>query len=315
MKIGYRTVKTAIGTGLSVWIARQLDLEFYTMAGIITMLGIQPTLKRSVAVSAARFVLGLIAVLISTLLFEWFGYHVLTLTLFLLLFIPLTVRLGLLEGLVMSSVLVMHVLTYEELTWSLFINEMVLILVGVSVALVFNLFMPDMGRRLEELRKQLNEEMRLVLLEIATGIRTGGKTGMKRVPHVEEQLRKVEEVTSFQVENQVWKRTKDDDPYLDVRKQQLYGLRRMKNILDSVRGKDPLGEQMAEWVENVAKNPAGSGHSVDRLEELALMYEGVHQEDLPRTWEEFETRSALYHLLRELSHHVRWEMKLEEKRT
>lgn len=54
-KIGYRTVKTALGTGAAVFIAQLLGLEFYSSAGILVILCVQNTKRKSVQVSLHRF--------------------------------------------------------------------------------------------------------------------------------------------------------------------------------------------------------------------------------------------------------------------
>lgn len=45
LKIGYRTVKTAIGTASAIALAQWLHLENFASAGIITILCIQVTKK------------------------------------------------------------------------------------------------------------------------------------------------------------------------------------------------------------------------------------------------------------------------------
>lgn len=43
---GYRTIKTAVGAGLAIWIASLLDLEFATFAAIIVIMCIEKTKKK-----------------------------------------------------------------------------------------------------------------------------------------------------------------------------------------------------------------------------------------------------------------------------
>ena len=45
--IGYRTLKTAIGAAIAIAVAQFFDLQFYTAAGILTILSVQPTKKKS----------------------------------------------------------------------------------------------------------------------------------------------------------------------------------------------------------------------------------------------------------------------------
>ncbi len=52
-KIGYRTLKTALGTALAIYLAQLLHLQNFASAGIITILCIQITQKRSLQASWA----------------------------------------------------------------------------------------------------------------------------------------------------------------------------------------------------------------------------------------------------------------------
>lgn len=54
-KIGYRTIKTALGTTLAIYISQLLHLQNFASAGIITILCIQITQKRSLQASWAAF--------------------------------------------------------------------------------------------------------------------------------------------------------------------------------------------------------------------------------------------------------------------
>lgn len=44
--MGYRTIKTAVGAGLALWIAQLLHIEFATFAAIIVIMCIEKTKKK-----------------------------------------------------------------------------------------------------------------------------------------------------------------------------------------------------------------------------------------------------------------------------
>ena len=54
--IGYRTLKTALGAAIAIAIAQFFDLQFFTAAGILTILSIQPTKRKSVHAVYTRIV-------------------------------------------------------------------------------------------------------------------------------------------------------------------------------------------------------------------------------------------------------------------
>ena len=65
-KIGYRTIKTALGTTLAIVFAQILGLDNFASAGIITILCIKATKKKSVQASVSRIIACLIAMGYST---------------------------------------------------------------------------------------------------------------------------------------------------------------------------------------------------------------------------------------------------------
>src|SRR5690242_4478777 len=92
-KIGSRTVKTAIGVVLAIYIAEYFHLNHYMSAGIIALLCIQVTKHQSLKNSWERLLSCVIAIGLSVLFFYTFGYQVFVTGLLLLVFIPITVML------------------------------------------------------------------------------------------------------------------------------------------------------------------------------------------------------------------------------
>ncbi|MEH6853249.1 aromatic acid exporter family protein, partial [Priestia megaterium] len=64
-KIGYRTIKTAVGTSLAIIIAQFFHLEFFVSAGIITILCIQNSKKKSLGSASDRFIACSLSILFS----------------------------------------------------------------------------------------------------------------------------------------------------------------------------------------------------------------------------------------------------------
>lgn len=53
--MGYRTLKTAVGAGLAIWLADLFQLQFSTFAGIIVIMCIERTRKRSLETIKGKF--------------------------------------------------------------------------------------------------------------------------------------------------------------------------------------------------------------------------------------------------------------------
>lgn len=154
-KIGYRTLKTALGTALAIYLAQLLHLQNFASAGIITILCIQITQKRSLQASWVEFAACLLAIVFSYVFFELIGYYPFAIGILLVLFIPTTVVLKINEGIVTSSVIILHLYMSGGITMAFIWNEFQLITVGIGVALLMNLYMPSLDRKLAAYRKKL----------------------------------------------------------------------------------------------------------------------------------------------------------------
>ncbi|SFL48693.1 Aromatic acid exporter family member 1 [Lactococcus garvieae] len=105
IKIGQRTIKTAICATLAIIIAQFFHLESATSAGIIAILSITNTQKSTLRLGFLR-VLGLIiATLLAFIVLNLFNFTPLSFGIFLLLFIPISVATNTSEGIVVNSVL------------------------------------------------------------------------------------------------------------------------------------------------------------------------------------------------------------------
>ncbi|CEE00752.1 putative membrane protein [Caldibacillus thermoamylovorans] len=73
--MGYRTLKTAVGAGLAIWLADLFQLQFSTFAGIIVIMCIERTRKRSLETIKGKFFSCLLSLLLGGLFLEVFGYN------------------------------------------------------------------------------------------------------------------------------------------------------------------------------------------------------------------------------------------------
>ncbi|MDY0408383.1 aromatic acid exporter family protein [Paracerasibacillus soli] len=180
MKIGYRTIKTAIATPIAISIAQFLDLENSVTAGIITILCIQPSRKRSVLSAWNRFLACIIASLFSFMFFELFGYSPLVLGVMLAIFIPVTVLLQCSQGITTSSVIIINLFSAQHIDYAFLFNQFMLILVGIGVGLIVNLYMPSLDKPLKDRQKKLEHNFQVILFEIASYLRNKKMTWMEK---------------------------------------------------------------------------------------------------------------------------------------
>jgi uncharacterized membrane protein YgaE (UPF0421/DUF939 family) len=305
LKIGYRTIKTAIGTAISVFIAQQLGLHFYASAGIITILCIQATRKQSVITSLKRIFACLVGLLFGFLFFAGLGFHPLSLMLLLLLFIPVTVRLNIAEGFITSVVVLLHLYSLEYIDFAVIGNELALLFIGVAVALLINLYMPNIDKELKRLREAVENNFSIILKEFAHYLRRGGSDwDGKEMIETPALLDRAKHLALQDVENRFLRRENTLYQYFLMREKQFELLERMLPIVSSLHLQVPQGEQIADFLENLSNRVHSGNTAYIFLDKLKEMRQEIQKTPLPQTREEFEIRASLFYLLHEIEQYL-----------
>jgi len=317
--MGYRTIKTAVGAGLAIWIASLLDLEFATFAGIIVIMCIEKTKKKTLITMKDKFFASLLSLMIGALFFEVLGYHPIVFSLFILLFVPILVRAHIQAGFVTSMVVVLHVYTVKDATWTLFLNELYIIFIGMGIALLVNSFMPNFKRDIENFKKEIEQKFEIILYEFSAHLRDSMRNwDGKEILEVEDLINQSKSIAIQDVENRLLRKQNIDYYYLEMREDQLELLKHMMKIVaifSSFSLDVKQKEMFADFLENLSRN-VHSGNTTDislnKLEELNAL---IRKMELPKTREEFEIRANLFYLIFEMKNYLTIKKKLFAKRS
>ncbi|PTI36792.1 aromatic acid exporter family protein, partial [Staphylococcus succinus] len=157
-RIGFRTIKTAIGMALGIIIAKLIGLDNFASSAILVVLCIKHTKVHSVQAIVSRFVSCLMILAIGSLIFNLLGQHAIVLGLIVLLFIPLTVVFNVQEGVVTSCVILLHVFNAKTIDMHLIFNEILLLVIGLGIAFLMNLIMPSLDSTLKQYKQQIEDQ-------------------------------------------------------------------------------------------------------------------------------------------------------------
>ncbi|MBX0358645.1 aromatic acid exporter family protein [Halobacillus sp. Nhm2S1] len=305
MKIGYRTIKTALGTPFAIWVAQMLQLENFASAGILTILCIQITRKRSFLSAWHRFSACILAMGFSFAFFELLGYNPISIGLMLFAFIPTTVWFKITPGIVTSSVIILHLYGSGDIGWSIIWNEVLLITVGIGTALLLNLYMPSLEKKLNQYRRQVESNFSIILREIAQFLRNGDNdwTG-KELTETANLLEKAKSLSYRDVENHLLRSHNHFYHYFHMRTKQFELLERMLPLVSRISSSDIHGVRMAEFFDDLADAVHPGNTAVIYLRMLKEMKEDFREDRLPETREEFEVRASLFHLLNEIEDYL-----------
>ena len=135
MKYVYNlAVKMSVSAAISLILANLLNLQFSAVAAVIAILSIQDTRKKALIVGKNRVVACVIAILLSVLIYGFLGQNPITFAIFLLIFIPITSKLNISEGMVPAVVLSTHLLIANPINLYWVINETLIMIIGVGIA-------------------------------------------------------------------------------------------------------------------------------------------------------------------------------------
>lgn len=302
MKIGLRTVKTAVGATLAILIAEWLGLEYAVSAGLITVLSIQNTKKGSIQLAVQRVYSTVIALTISAIFFLLLGFNAIAFGLYLLVFIPIAVRLKVTDGIVVSSVLVTHILVEQSLSLFWFTNEMLLMAVGAGIGILLNLYMPKMDIEMKQQRQKIESIMRQIFFCFAQDL--------KREPVYLDEKKLIKQLSSYLTEaneqsrrhfdNQLFADSRYYIKYIDMRTVQLRVIKQMSLSIHSVSILTNHATKMAELVEKTALSLSEQNPAEDLIKDVNQILTDFRQSELPKTREEFEGRALLFQFLNDL---------------
>lgn len=305
--IGHRTIKTAIGSAVAMIIAYRLHLEYYTAAGVITILSVQSTRRQSLQIAFSRFLATLIALTLATVLFHLLGYSPLVFGLIILFFIPLTVVFKATDGIVVNSVLVTHLLVEETTSLSLLTNEVLLMLVGVGVALIINLYMPSLETDFKKLQEEFEINLKQVIIQMAKSLR-GRYVSIheeKLYTVLEDQLQSMQKVSLKISGNKVFKNETYYKDYVSMRMKQLAYMRRMREHFERLSISYEQTLMLSKFTEQVALSIYEENNASLLLEHLDILNNRFKEMPLPATREEFENRAMLLQFMNEMESFLR----------
>lgn len=300
--IGAKTLKTAIGASIAMLIAGGLGVKYSASAGIITILSIQNTRRESLQIAIRRLIATVVALLIGSGCFLALGFNAISFAIYLLLFIPSAVRLKVTEGIVPASVLVTHLLGEGYIGADLIFNELLLILIGVGIALVVNLYMPSLEEDLLVEKKKIETQMYTIFIKMEQALKMEGNN-----LNIQEELKLVEEglrvgmarATQYRNNSYIGKKSLYEK-YFDMRFSQYQVMLYMQKHFERFYMVAKEAYEVANLTHKIALSVKGEVFVESLLEQVEELRVHFKESNLPTSRDEFENRAMLYQFLTDL---------------
>lgn len=312
--MGIRVIKTAVAVFIAIAAARALHLDFALGAGLLAVLGIDITIKRSLKTVAVRIIASVTGLILASVIFYVLGFHLWTISLFILLVYPVLARFKLADGIVTSSVIVFHIVDKESVTLANIGNEIMLLIVGLGVASIINfIYMPSVEQKLSEIRLQVDELFSSIFLHMAEHLKDpltiwDGHELLEAPDTVKQGL----ELAARARENKLFQTYDGWTPYFEMRRQHFDSVQRMIELLAQVYQTLPHGEAVARLFTGLSADVKSEYYAGNVEASLLNLEQEFKKMPLPVTREEFEMRSALLQLCLELKTYLNMAKKVKK---
>ncbi|MTV20363.1 aromatic acid exporter family protein [Staphylococcus delphini] len=296
-RIGLRTIKTAVGMALGVIIAQLLGLDNYASSAILVVLCIKDTKIHSVHAIISRFISCLIAIGFGWAIFPLLGQHAWVLGLIVLFFIPVTVMINMQEGVVTSIVILLHFFNADVIDFSLVVNEVLLIIVGLAIAFTMNTIMPNLDHQLSKYKKEIEFQFKSIFHTFSSACAMHNNRPDVTFNSLAHTIQEAKSIAFRDVKNHFVRNENSYYHYFDMREDQLEILKRIKNHIKHINANDVMSTHVAQLFHEMAENVNENNYTALRLHTLYQIRLEIDQLPLPQTHEELLTRSSMIQIL------------------
>ncbi|EJD94849.1 aromatic acid exporter family protein [Staphylococcus epidermidis] len=303
-KIGFRTVKTAVGMTLGVIICKLLGLDNYASSAILVVLCIKHTKMHSVQAILSRLVSCLLILFLGSAIFSLLGQHAFVLGLIVLLFIPLKVVLNVQEGVITSCVILLHVFNAKAINGHLILNEIMLLIVGLGIAFLMNLMMPSLDKKLNHFKQDIENQITEIFNIFSQACSMHNDHLNIKFDSLLLNIKKAKSLAFRDVKNHFVRNENSFYHYFDMREEQVELLKRMTSLLERINTDDPILEKISQLMYEIGSNVNSNDYTALRLHSLYEIRLSLDDLPLPTTHKTLNSRAHIIQILNELEEYL-----------
>lgn len=299
-----QAAKIAVGSSAAIFLAELFQLQYAASAGTIALLTIVATKWETVRLSLLRIVTFCLAVLLSwatITLFqsEWVAYGV-----YIFILVVVCEWLGWKATLSVNAVIGTHFLSTMDFGRAFIQNEFFLVLIGITIAFILNLFHNNGGQKKEIENSIADTERSFQNLfgELAGYLLKKPMPGSvwKDIEQLEAKLQDyIADAYDYQ-NNTFVSHPQYYIDYFEMRLKQCTILHNLHYEMKKIKEMPEQAEIIADYVLYLADYVVERNIPREQIERLEEIFADMKKEPLPLSREEFEGRAILYHVLMDL---------------
>ena len=303
-KILLLAFKIGLGSSIAIYIAQALHLEYAVSAGTVTLLTLMASKWETIRLSAARFATFIVTVSLGWLIFSnissmWAAYGLL-----LTFIVFMAEALGWRTTISVNSVVAAHLVTSQNFSSAAILNEFLLVLIGVVLAIILNLFHGNVFHRQKIISDMRDTEkcLQSILMDLAAYLSGDGTQHdvWADIRALEDRsLSYIKSATEYQ-NNTFQSHPEYYIAYFEMRYEQCRILRNLNTELVKISTMPKQAAVISDYLLYLAEYVIEINHPGMQIKRLNEIFEDMRNEDLPKSREEFENRAMLYHVLMDI---------------
>lgn len=301
--ISYRqlvmVVKIIIGSVLAIIIAQALEIEYSLSAGVVTLLTIQDTKKATLSITKKRYIAFVIAMLVLYISFSLLGFTIFGLLIFLTIFTFLSFIFQIQDGLSICVVLMTHFYMQQSIELFWFINATLLMVLGTSIGILCNLYMPSISHKIEEKQIYIESQIKAILkhfsnylLDCSKGIDLSTEFST-----LEKFLDITKKEAYYESDNIIRNEFTYYIKYIEMRQKQTIILYYMYSSIQLLSQLPKQANLVSQLLYRISDSLHETNDAELLIEQLHHSIKILQEQELPKSRIEFEQRALLYNLL------------------
>ena len=316
-KIVLLSAKIGVGASIAIYLAQWLDLQFFTSAGIITLLTLVTTKWETLRLSFLRLFTYVISVLVCWGIFHFVPNMWIEYGLFLFVIVFLSEWMGWRSTLSVNAVIGTHFLTTQDFSIDFLVNELLLVVIGIVIAIVLNLIHINNTHESGIIKsmRHVEHQMKQILMELAGYLKreSQGDRVWEDIIRLEKELDTYLELACEYHSNTFQAHQEYYINYFEMRMKQCGALHNLHAEMQRMREMPVQANIVAEYILDITQYLMEMNDPKKQIEELEQILEKLRKEPLPQTHEEFENRAELYHVMLDLEEFLLYKKRFVEE--
>lgn len=309
--------KIAAGSGAAMYAASLLHLEFAASAGMVTLLTILTTKWETLKLSAARVLTFFLAVILAWGIFGHISNDGAAFGLFVLFLVLISEWIGWRITASVNAVIGTHFLATRDFSLSFILNEFLIVLIGISIAIIVNLYHNNGNQRNKIIQNMRYTEQKFS--DILEGVARYLSSQPYQVNvwetlnELEKNLEHFTEQAYIYQNNTFQTHTSYYSSYFEMRARQCEALNGLHTEMEKLKTLPAQAGMIADYIRYMKNYVTEMNQPEKQLKRLKQIYQDMKSQELPLTREEFENRAVLYHILMDLEEFLQHKQQFLER--